>query len=190
MCSLRNIHLQWRPKVRSPPLQKKCFWSNFSSLKYLLLKFSPKTRLVTPYQVLNFWIPMARVCHVRSIMEGKGGERTFGHNFVFSLLWQRNGQTRATQQMSNERFSRFVAREIGEIEINASSKKKNSWKCSKKLKKHPISSTLLWILPLFLPKVYEVNVLFKKLASGFFSFFGHSESVFFSNKLILYVLTW
>ncbi len=149
-----NEIIQWRPKVRSPPLQKKCFWSNFSSLKYLLLKFSPKTWLVTPYQVLNFWIPMARVCHVRSIMAGKGGERTFGHNFVFSLRWQRNGKTRATQQMSNERFSRFVAREIGEIEINAGLKKKFHENAQKKWKKHPISSTLLWILPLFFQIVF------------------------------------
>ena len=30
------------------------------------------------YQVLNFWIRMTRVWHVRSEMAGKGGERTFG----------------------------------------------------------------------------------------------------------------
>ena len=65
-------------KSSSTPLQKYYFWSNFSSLEYFMLKFSLKTCLNMSYHVLNFWIPAARVWHVRLNIAGKGGGRTFG----------------------------------------------------------------------------------------------------------------
>jgi hypothetical protein len=95
---IMTYYLQWRPKVRSPPLPKKCFWSNFSSFKYLLLKFSLKMCLVILCHLLKFGNSKARVWHVRSKRAGNGGERTFGHNFVFSLKRQFNDQIKSSSK--------------------------------------------------------------------------------------------
>ena len=71
--------IQWRPKVRSPPLRKTCFRSNFPSFQHFLLIFSLKMCLALFCFLPNFRISMARVWHTRSETARKGGERTFGH---------------------------------------------------------------------------------------------------------------